>query len=164
MKKFLAYFSIASVCCMASVSAQTPSTQPVEQPKDGQPKMERPNGKFREEMKQKREKRKEERMEKFKNVSPEQREKMEKHREMMENLTPEQRQQVRKERERHFEEMKKITGKEMPPMPHERPEGGRMNDGMNNRMKGKEMRMPRNGEEVPNKANPQAPTGNPSSN
>lgn len=38
-----------------------------------------------------------------------------KHREFMESLTEEQRQLVKKEMERHFAEMKKITGKDFPP-------------------------------------------------
>ena len=113
MKKFLTYFSIASLCCIASASAQNAAPQPGTQPIANPQKMERRDGKTHEEMREKR-------MEKFKEASPEEKAKMEKHHEMMEKLSPEQRKDVRQERERHMQEMKKITGNEMPPMPGDR--------------------------------------------
>jgi len=61
----------------------------------------------------------ERRNERFENAPNEQRARMEKHFEMMRNLSPEKKELVRKERQRHREEMKKITGFELPepPMP-----------------------------------------------
>lgn len=151
MKKLLGYFSVVSLCSVTLAYAQNTSVQPTS---DAAPAMERPNDKMREKMKERKEERKEERMERFKNASPEQKERMQQRHEMMEKLTPEQRVEVRKERERHFEEMKRITGSDkMAPMPHQRPEGARM---------GGDVNAPKNNGDVP-MARPKMPM-KPSSN
>lgn len=50
----------------------------------------------------------------YANASPEQKAKMDQHREMMKNLSPEKKELVKKEMQRHREEMKKITGVDLP--------------------------------------------------
>ena len=59
----------------------------------------------------------ENRQERFKNASPEEKARMEKHREMMKSLSPEQRESAKKEMERHRAEMKRITGFDLPAPP-----------------------------------------------
>jgi len=57
---------------------------------------------------------KELRQEKYQNASSEEKARMDGHKAMMKKLSPEQKAAVKKEMERHRQEMKKITGVELP--------------------------------------------------
>ena len=57
--------------------------------------------------------------ERMKNMTPEQKKHMEERREEFKSLPPEKQEALKKEMKRHHDEMKKITGKDMPMGPRE---------------------------------------------
>jgi hypothetical protein len=126
MKKFLSFFAILAVFSIAANAQEqgssSPSTTPgmdsVDSPKKAFARAKNAPVEEKAKMNEKMENRKEERKERWENASPEQKEKMRQHHEMMEKLTPEQKGAVKKEMERHRQEMKKITGFDMPMMHH----------------------------------------------
>ncbi len=147
MKKFLTYFSCATLCVLsanAQVTSGQSDTKVAQFPRNWDNQKMQASGKqmaetqnlstdekiklidekaaqwqslSNEEKQQKMQSNKCGRLEKYKNASPERKAKMDEHRAMMEKLSPEKREAVKAEMERHRAKMKEITGVDLLPPP-----------------------------------------------